>query len=474
MIKDKKFDFWIQAKQNVLFIGKHGIGKTAQVVDAFNRNGLRWLYFSASTMDPWVDMIGVPKESHDDNGNRYLDLVRPKAFQFDEIDAIFFDELNRAPAKVRNAVMELIQFKSINGKKFNNLKIVWGAINPEDDDKTYDVERLDPAQKDRFQVHIELDYLPDLEYFTRKFGQDNAKAAIEWWNGLKDEVKELVSPRRLDYALDSYLIGGDLRDILPRQANVGRLTSLLSNGLAKDKVERLYKSQSFQELETFLANPNVYEELKDWMIEKPERIGRFTPYIPNETLTQVLSKNHDNPEVMKAMFANYYTSKFGELIATLNHATDGTNSQFRRALFNYVPRLTSKDTGKSPVEWTPTVKSDTNVINRLLEYQKLKPGTAESKSDKNRNSVMNDLQLIPANLTKEDADKLDKCVSLLIKSSDHIDNFLGNNLESVIGPWNFILKTANIDVTKSDMHKTLLNRFITEKLESNVWTPSSK
>lgn len=31
--------------------------------------------------------------------------------------------------------MELIQFKSINGKKFNNLKVIWAAINPDDGDK---------------------------------------------------------------------------------------------------------------------------------------------------------------------------------------------------------------------------------------------------------------------------------------------------------------------------------------------------
>ena len=41
-----------------------------------------------------------------------------------------FDELNRAKPKVRNAVMELIQFRSINGIKFNNLRMIWAAINP--------------------------------------------------------------------------------------------------------------------------------------------------------------------------------------------------------------------------------------------------------------------------------------------------------------------------------------------------------
>ena len=41
-------------------------------------------------------------------------------------------------------------------KKYNNLKIVWGAINPSDHDDMsygYDVETIDPAQYDRFEIH---------------------------------------------------------------------------------------------------------------------------------------------------------------------------------------------------------------------------------------------------------------------------------------------------------------------------------
>lgn len=130
----------VENKMNILLKGAHGVGKTAMVKAAFDAAGLKWKYYSAATMDPWVDFIGVPKEKVDEHGNAYLDLVRPRDLAADDVEAIFFDELNRAPKKVRNAVMELIQFKSINGKKFNNLKIVWAAINPDDEDGTYDVE----------------------------------------------------------------------------------------------------------------------------------------------------------------------------------------------------------------------------------------------------------------------------------------------------------------------------------------------
>ena len=165
-------------------------------------------------MDPWVDFIGVPKEVQGENGSSYLDLIRPREFQDDSIEMLFFDEFNRAPAKVRNAVMELIQFKSINGRKLNNLKGVWAACNPYDENETYDVEELDPAQQDRFHIIYELSNEPSREYFQEKFGHRMGTRAVEWWHYLPDNMKRLVSPRRLDYAVDVYVKGGDIDDVL--------------------------------------------------------------------------------------------------------------------------------------------------------------------------------------------------------------------------------------------------------------------
>ena len=132
---------------NVLFTGKHGVGKTSILSKTFEDEGIKWKYFSAATMDPWTELVGIPE-----NVNGELEFIRPKSL--DEYDAIFFDELNRAPDKVLNAIMELIQFKSINGRKFPKLRVVWAAINPPDEEDTYKVNTLDPAQLDRFQVQI--------------------------------------------------------------------------------------------------------------------------------------------------------------------------------------------------------------------------------------------------------------------------------------------------------------------------------
>ena len=103
--------------------------------------------------------------------------------------------VHNSPSAVRNAVMELVQFKSINGMPIPNLRMVWTAINPHDNEGTYDVDRLDPAQLDRFQIQIDVPYKPSVEYFTNKYGQVQAKGAIEWWSNLSEEIKDLCSPR---------------------------------------------------------------------------------------------------------------------------------------------------------------------------------------------------------------------------------------------------------------------------------------
>ena len=155
-ITNNKLDFWLKKNKNVLLIGNHGVGKTSIVMDGFERNGLvlneSYKIFSGGTLDPWTDFIGIPKKVTNEDGEDHLEYIRPE-YMNDKLEAIFMDEYNRTNPKVRNALMELIQFKSINGRKFPNLKVVWAACNPpSDDDFNYDVEEVDEAQGDRFQI----------------------------------------------------------------------------------------------------------------------------------------------------------------------------------------------------------------------------------------------------------------------------------------------------------------------------------
>ena len=69
MITESLLDSWIRTSQNVLLVGAHGIGKTEQVLAAMKRNNIKYAYFSASTMDPFVDFVGVPRVIEDSSGD---------------------------------------------------------------------------------------------------------------------------------------------------------------------------------------------------------------------------------------------------------------------------------------------------------------------------------------------------------------------------------------------------------------------
>lgn len=333
-----KLDYLVKNNKNVLFIGKHGVGKTGIIEELFNRHKLNWRYYSASTMDPWVDFVGVPKEKTDgkipeqfevirelanidanfacewiqnnwkmspessrkivsdvmnrQQGLTYLDLVRPYTFATGDIEALFFDEFNRSPKKVRNAVMELIQFKSINGLKFPKLRLVWAAINPDDDEEnTYDVEKLDPAQQDRFHVTMVIPYKPNAPWFRQRYGNKIADSAIEWWDELPKEQQNLISPRRLQYALDFFVNDGDMRDVLPLKCGVSKLISALNNGSISDKLSELLTKKDDVETRIFLQNENQYESAMKYIEKSETLINYFIPLIPKEKMAAIMNDN---------------------------------------------------------------------------------------------------------------------------------------------------------------------------------------
>lgn len=226
LINKARLEQYLKLNYNVLFIGEHGVGKTMVVKELFDKLNLRWKYFSASTLDPWVDFVGVPKVIDVPGKASYLDLIRPSFIQNDEVDAIFFDELNRAPDKVINAIMELIQFKSINGHKLQNLKVIWAAINPEDEADTYSVNHLDPAHLDRFHVHMKVPFKLDDDYLKGKY-PDHAGIFIEWWNDLPLDIKKLCSPRRVEYTIQAHLAGCRVEDFIPTETNPKKLRDAL-------------------------------------------------------------------------------------------------------------------------------------------------------------------------------------------------------------------------------------------------------
>lgn len=207
---------------NLLLIGLHGTGKTETVKALAEAKGIKMKYFSCATLDPYTDLVGIPTPRDfcpscklffkdvakcDECGTRTVEslkMVRPR--DVDDAELIFFDELNRSETKVQNAVLEIIQFRSINGDPLPNLKACWAATNPQESEQNYEVERLDPALLDRFDLYIEIAPKPSVVYMSKHMPEPIARALKTWWDdhmnairlGSKDENKDYISPRRLE------------------------------------------------------------------------------------------------------------------------------------------------------------------------------------------------------------------------------------------------------------------------------------
>jgi len=229
----------IQQDWNVLLSGKHGIGKTFEVLRVVEDLGWSMKYYSTSTLDPYVDLVGVPVPVDNDDGTRDLDMVRPK--DMDNVELIFFDELNRADPKTLNAVFEVIQFRTINGIPLPKLRSVVAAINPVDGE--YNTEELDPALIDRFHVFYNMTPKPPLDYLKGSYDGKLAEAFCDWWNGHNNGKREFyVSPRRLEYMIEVYSNTGSLdilrKTIPPDEAiDFGALKKLIQKAEGKIKVE---------------------------------------------------------------------------------------------------------------------------------------------------------------------------------------------------------------------------------------------
>lgn len=188
--------------------------------------------------------------------------------------------------KIRNAVMELMQFKTINGQPMgDDLQMIWAAVNPDDDEGEYDVDRIDPAQEDRFHIQVDIPYKCSASYFERKYGEEG-KTAVKFWNKLEEPIRLLVSPRRLDYVMKVWAQGGDIRDALPVAANPSRLLQLI-NGEGYQDLDPLLKD--YDEAETFFRNENNYAMYISDVLKK-RKYWQLLDAMPDEKIVTLLTK----------------------------------------------------------------------------------------------------------------------------------------------------------------------------------------
>lgn len=209
-ILEEKLALYAKHSLNVLMLGYHGIGKTTVCMNIAKQLNLNFKYYSASTLDPFADIVGIPVP---DKEKGTLEFYRPK--DLENAEFLLFDELNRAHPRVLNAILEIVQFKRVNGIPLPNLKMVWAAMNPPGEN--YQVEELDPALVDRFHCYISMPSELHLPYLSSVLGPDIANLMKAWWETKLDESQRRVfTPRRVEYVGKMIKLDLPWRDSIPQ------------------------------------------------------------------------------------------------------------------------------------------------------------------------------------------------------------------------------------------------------------------
>lgn len=141
--------------QNVMLIGKHGIGKSEILTAYFQQQGMKVVTLFLGQMSDPGDIIGLPSkvEAKDSKGRvtTQTDFTPPYWFPIDgQPIVLFLDELNRARPEILQTVMDLTLNRKLAGKALPEGSRLIAAVN---DGEEYQLTDLDPALVSRFNIY---------------------------------------------------------------------------------------------------------------------------------------------------------------------------------------------------------------------------------------------------------------------------------------------------------------------------------
>jgi hypothetical protein len=112
--------FFIKSGGNLFLFGKSGIGKTQIAIQAAKETNYKVNYINLSVIER-PDLIGYPDMQADGDMITFKSpYFLPKLIEGSAPDNIFlFDEVDKAPSEITAPLLEILQFKKINGTPVN-------------------------------------------------------------------------------------------------------------------------------------------------------------------------------------------------------------------------------------------------------------------------------------------------------------------------------------------------------------------
>ena len=174
------------ASQNIMLMGKHGIGKSQILEKYFTAKGAKVVTLFLGQMSDPGDLIGIP---HKNEATGKTEFLPPYWFPTDRQPVVLFlDELNRARPEVLQTIMDLALNRKLAGKSLPEGSRIISAVNNGDE---YQLTELDPALVSRFNIY---EFVPSAEEWLVWANKNNLdERVIKFISENKDELDGNIS-----------------------------------------------------------------------------------------------------------------------------------------------------------------------------------------------------------------------------------------------------------------------------------------
>ena len=305
--------------QNIMLVGKHGIGKSEILTSYFNSKGMKVVTLFLGQMADPGDIIGIPskveKQDADGKATSRTDFTPPYWFpQNDQPIVLFLDELNRARPEILQTVMDLTLNRKLAGKALPEGSHVISAVNDGDE---YQITDLDPALVSRFNIY---EFKPTVEEWLNwavsqglderviNFIQDNPT----WLDGDSSDYKGLeksADRRAWKHVSDIMLKVKDIKDIHKRIiagiVGAGAAAAFIQSTLqhkaitGKDlllKYDKVIKTVEKYQLHEFaILNESVFRFLENTKLNEREKklaaknLGQYIDFLRTKKKKEALA-----------------------------------------------------------------------------------------------------------------------------------------------------------------------------------------
>lgn len=250
---------------NPLFVSAPGLGKSSKCQAYANQLGIPFIDIRAAYREA-PDMIGFPTVEII-NGRQVTKHHTPSTWPSEGRGIVLLEEPNRGTSSVMNCFMQLLTDRKIDEYTLPEGWIIVGCINPENEQ--YDVNTMDPALKDRFEI-FQVDYSREdfLTYMKHSNWDNSVINFVEtntWKYALPEEISKTngakyISPRTLS-KLNAALKAG-----LPDDKNFEHIVydSLLGAAIGNSYYHFKHNEQpvTYKELSNKFTKNAAFEKLK--------------------------------------------------------------------------------------------------------------------------------------------------------------------------------------------------------------------